>query len=252
MTPVVCSIGTTDPWNAAGLGLDIRLLAELNVRAVTVVAAVSAQDAQGLRALVPLDARTIEAQWDSLRGLHIDAVRVGALAGSATVETVARILAEVKAPVVYDPVLGPSSGGAFLDDASIVAVREQLLARVTICTPNLREAAALSGRPVRDAAEMESAARAIQSLGAQAVLVTGGHLTGDPLDVLVTADSAAHTYRETRIAADVRGTGCTLAIALAAELAQGVQLVTAVERARSYVRRKITEAIRVGGFLVVD
>jgi hydroxymethylpyrimidine kinase/phosphomethylpyrimidine kinase len=250
--PVVCSIGTTDPWNAAGLGLDIRLLSELGVRAVTIVAAVSAQDDRGIRALAPIDSATIEAQWRSLANIQIDAIRVGALAGAPAVETVARILGEVSLPVVYDPVLGPSGGGAFLDAAAIAAVREQLLSHVTICTPNLAEAAALSGNPVRDVPEMENAARAILARGARAVLVTGGHLSGDPLDVLVTSDSTTRTYRETRIAAEVRGTGCTLAIALSAELAQGAQLVAAVERARVYVRRKITEAIRVGGFLVVE
>jgi hydroxymethylpyrimidine kinase/phosphomethylpyrimidine kinase len=250
--PVVCSIGTTDPWNAAGVGLDARIVGQRGGRAVTVVAAVSAQDASGLHALLPIAPATIAAQFASLRDARIAAVRVGALAGADAVVAVADLLAGLGVPVVYDPAFGPSAGGRFADAATVAAVRAHLLRVVTVCTPNLAEAAELTQRTqLVDEADMAAAGAALRALGCDAALVTGGHLAGDPVDVLADAQGVAR-YAAARIPIQMRGTGCVLAAALAVELARGVALRTAIETARDFVRTKIAAAVRAGDFFIAE
>jgi hydroxymethylpyrimidine kinase/phosphomethylpyrimidine kinase len=238
----VCSIGITDPWNAVGLGLDIRVLAECGVRPLSVVAGISAQDARGVHSLTPVDPVAIAAQWRSLAGAGIAALRIGALAGETTVRAVAQLARVADVPVVYDPVLEASRGGRFADAATLAAIRGTLLPAATVCTPNIAEAAELSGRATTSLDEMRAAARAIRGLGPDAVLVTGGHLDGDPTDVLIDAGGET-TFSAERIATTMRGTGCVLAAALAAHLARGVPLREAIEAARNFVRTKIAGAV---------
>jgi hydroxymethylpyrimidine/phosphomethylpyrimidine kinase len=239
--PLVCAIGTTDPWNLAGLGLDVRALAECGARALTVVAGVSAQDARGIHALHEVPAEIIDAQFAALAEAPIAAYRVGALPGLRAIATVAAHLRGVAVPIVYDPVLGASGGGAFVDHAGVAAIVRELIPVATIVTPNLEEARRLAGLERCDDAEtMALAARTIVSDGARAVLVKGGHLAGAALDVLF--DGELHAFEEPRIAGTMRGTGCFLADALAAALARGETLRDAVIGARAYVRGKIERA----------
>jgi hydroxymethylpyrimidine kinase/phosphomethylpyrimidine kinase len=247
----VCSIGTTDPWNAAGLGLDARILPQCGVRPVMVVAAVSAQDASGVRLVAAMQPDAIAAQWAALSTSGIGAVRVGALYGAAAVRTVAAFLAAAGLPVVYDPVLAASAGGRFADDATVDAIRTVLLPVVTVCAPNLAEASELAGVAVRTERDMGSAAEALRAFGCAAVLITGGHLETDPVDVLL--DAAGRTrFAAPRIARAMRGTGCVLAAALAAELAKGKDIRSAVETARAFVRAKIAGAVYVGDVATAD
>jgi len=243
--PIVCSIGTTDPWNAAGLGLDQRTLWECGARPVSVVTSVSAQDKRGLHAVAAVDPDLIFAQWQSLREAPVAAVRIGALTGAVTVEAIAAIVSRVTVPVVYDPVLRPTAGGSFADDATIDAIRTRLLEKVSICTPNLEEAERLTGIRVNSTDQMESAGRSLLSTGVRAVLVTGGHRVGDPVDVLVDGANVT-TFSAPRIGLTMRGSGCVLAAALAAFLARQRPLRDAIEQARAYVRDKIGSAQSLG------
>ncbi len=247
--PAVCSIGTIDPWNAAGLGLDILVLSECGVRPLTVVAGISAQDASGVRGLIAIEPRMILAQWAGLARAGVAAIRVGALASAASVAAVASIVEAARLPVVYDPALGPTAGGRFADDETAGAIRTRLLPLVTVCTPNAAEAAELTRVRAGGVAEMLLAGRALQALGARAALVTGGDLDGDPCDVLVDDDGECELIAP-RVAGTMRGTGCVLAAALAAELARGAPLRAAVERARAFVRKKIAGARASGDFRV--
>jgi hydroxymethylpyrimidine/phosphomethylpyrimidine kinase len=249
--PVVCSIGMTDPWNAAGLGLDMRMLWECGARPVAVVAGVSAQDDRGIRALVQLEPDAIVRQWETLQSAGIAAVHVGALVGARVVRTVAEILAGGAVPVVYDPVLRASHGGTFADDAAIAAMRTHLVPLATVCTPNLEEAAALTNLRVQSVADMEVAARTIVHAGAQAALITGGHLLGDPVDVFAEKESTV-TLRAPRIERAMRGSGGVLAAALTAALGNGLSMREAVDQARAFVQRKIRESIALGPFVVAD
>jgi hydroxymethylpyrimidine/phosphomethylpyrimidine kinase len=248
-TPLVCAIGTTDPWNAAGLGLDIRALAECGARAVTVVTGVSAQDARGVHALHEIPADVIEAQFAALAAAPVAAYRLGALPGPRAIATVAARLRGAGVPIVYDPVLTASGGGAFVDHAGVRAIVGALIPLATIVTPNLEEARRLAGLERCDDVEtMTLAARTIVSDGAGAALVKGGHLAGRALDVLF--DGEVTVFEDTRLAGSMRGTGCLLADALAAALARGQTLRAAIAIARAYVRKKIENAHELGSMRV--
>jgi hydroxymethylpyrimidine kinase/phosphomethylpyrimidine kinase len=245
--PLVCSIGCSDPWNAAGVGLDVLAIAACGARAVTIVAGVTAQDRHGVHAAAPVAASLVAAQFDALGGAPIAAYRIGALLDAASAAVVAERLADANLPVVYDPVLGASGGGTFADAATLVTLIERVLPICTLVTPNLSEAAALTdGRTLANRDDMERAGRALVALGARAALVTGGHLPGTPLDVYVDAH-ASRDYTAPRLAPGLRGTGCLLAAALAAWLARGATAHDAIERARAFVRERIAAGVERGG-----
>jgi hydroxymethylpyrimidine/phosphomethylpyrimidine kinase len=245
--PVVCTIGTSDPWNAAGIGLDARVFGALGVRGVTVVAAVSAQDARGVRALRAVDPAMIDAQFESLADAGIAAYRVGALADDVSAATIARHLERAAAPAVYDPVLGASGGGRFADATAYRAICSTLAPAVALMTPNLMEARAIAGDPT---AQPAAAARAILALDARAVLITGIERDVNLVDELYER-SGTRAFVGTRIAADLRGTGCMLAAAIAAGLARNEALATAIERARAFVRERIVDGEPIGGMRVM-
>ncbi len=248
MRPVVCSIGTTDPWNAAGLGLDLWALRECGVRAVSVVAAVSAQDAGGVHALAATAPDLIAAQFAALAALPIAAYRVGALVGAPAVAAVAAAVRERPAPLVLDPVLAASAGGEFAGEATLAALLRELVPLAALVTPNLAEAARLTGLPVSSPGEMVAAAAAIGAAG-PAVLVKGGHLAGEPADVLW-ASGTSEIFAGERLPGTLRGTGCLLAAACSAELARGATMRDAVVYARAFVRSKIASAFSLGSMRV--
>jgi hydroxymethylpyrimidine/phosphomethylpyrimidine kinase len=238
--PIVISIGTTHPWNVAGTGRDVIVGSQCGGRVFTAVAAVSAQDATGVTALHPVPVDVFRAELATLPWEGAGAVRVGALANVANVRAAAAMLrARPGLPAVVDPVFAASRGGALADEAARYAIRDELATLPNVVlTPNLDEAAALLGtQPVgRDA--IGDAAAALRGRGAFAVLLKGGHLDGDPVDALATAEGV-ELFCEPRIAGEMHGTGCTLAMALACEIADGTPLRHAVAAARAFVRAEI-------------
>lgn len=245
------SIGTSHPWNIAGVGLDARVAAHYDLPHAAAIAAISAQDAGGVRALEPVSSSMLQAQLDALPG-PAGAYRVGALPEVQSVRTVARHLrsAAGAVPIVVDPVLRASLGGALHRDADLP---DALIAEFSACgaifTPNLEEAAQLCGLEVRDAAAMERAGRMLIERGALAALITGGHLHGDPVDVLVTR-SGVERLGGPRLPGSMRGAGCTLAAALTCRLALGADLRDAAAAAHAFVRERIAAAIVRGGLQV--
>ncbi len=237
MTSIVLSIGTTHPWNVAGVGRDLVVGADLGVRVFTAVAAVSAQDARGVTALhaIPVDA--LVAQLAALPWDSAGAVRIGALPTLAAVHAVSEPLqSRPWLPAVVDPVFSASRGGELADLSARYGVRDGLahLANVVL-TPNLEEAAFFLGMPSIGRDALGEAAGALRARGAAAVLLKGGHLDGDPADALATA-AGVEIFSEPRIGGEMHGTGCTLAMALASELAGGRPIAQAVRAARAYVR----------------
>ncbi len=246
----MCAVGTTEPWSAAGLTLDVRALRELGAHPFVVVAAVSAQAADGVRALHAMPPSLVRAQFEALSGAPVDAIKIGAL----PTESVAREVAAgmpAGVPAVYDPALAASGGGALTSEDAF-ELAWAVIPVATLVTPNLEEAAALLGWPVAvDAYEMRETARELVTRGARAVLLKGGHLAGAPHDVLFDGQSVTE-FEADRIAEDLRGTGCLLANAIAVAAARGAQLTAAVEFGRAYVRRKIATGIVVGGMRLAD
>jgi hydroxymethylpyrimidine kinase/phosphomethylpyrimidine kinase len=247
MTPVVCSVGTGDPWNAAGIGFDVRALEWLGVRPVTVIAGVSAQGASGISSLRAIGADVLASQFAALRGAGIAAYRIGALLDAASVEAVANEVGLRLAPAVYDPVLGASAGGVFADAATQRSMCERLLPEVAILTPNVAEARALAGLAAADALR---AAHALVRMGARAALVTGTAEGDEIADYLVDA-AGERRFAAARIDGDMRGTGCLLACGIAASLARGHALRDAIPHAREFVRERIRDAQTIGGMRVM-
>ena len=239
---VVATVGSTHPLAFAGLTFAALALAAEGVRPVCVVAGVTAQDGAHVRSRIPLDAAAIAAQFDALQAAEVAAFHVGALLSADAVRAVARGLAAYPGiPVVLDPVLAASGGDALADAATRDSLRTTLLPRATLVTPNLGEATALLGRPVETLGTMREAATALVALGAGAALVKGGHLDGDPVDVLAEA-CGTRELRAARVAGTMRGTGDLLAVTIAAALARGETLDAAIERARRRVRAAIADA----------
>ncbi len=235
------SIGTTEPRNVAGLGRDARVAAEYDVAHGMAVAAVSAQDECGVCGLFPVPPEVLRRQLGAVDLATAGAVRAGTLGSVENAAIAAQLLAHTAAPVVFDPVMAASAGGSLYAGDALEAVRTFISRTRSIVTPNLDEAQRLTGIAVERVEDMISAGRHLTDAGALAVLVKGGHLTGEPIDVLVSKDTI-ETFADPRLPQKMRGTGCTLAMALACELALGRDLVTAVKGARAYVRANIARS----------
>ena len=243
----VLIIAGSDSGGGAGLQADLKAVAALGGHGMCVVTALTAQNTRGVEAVHPVPLDFVEAQYRAVsQDIGLDAVKTGMLHSAPLVERVAGLLREVSAPVVVDPVMVAKGGDRLLEKEAVEALKELLLPRADLLTPNLDEAGELLGRPVRDRAGMEDAARELVEMGARAVLVKGGHLEGEPGDVLYDG-RRVHFFNAPRIdTPNSHGTGCTLASACATLLAQGRGLVETVERARLLVRRAIAGGLALG------
>ena len=248
MVPVALTIAGSDSSGGAGIQGDLKTFAAFDVYGATVVTALTAQSTRGVHAVAEVTATFVGAQLDAvLDDLDVAAAKTGMLARAAVIEIVAgRIRARGLRHLVVDPVLVASTGARLLEEQAIGVLRTLLLPLATLVTPNLHEAEVLTGRPVRDPATMRDAARALVDLGARAALVTGGHLPGDPVDVLHDGRHL-HDLAGTRIGAvSPHGTGCALSAAVTARLARGDGLLDAVGTARHWVARAIAAAPAIG------
>ncbi len=244
--PRVLVIAGSDSSGGAGLLRDLQVLSELGVDALCAVTAVTAQTDTRVDAIYHLPPELVHRQVVAALDVGgIGAVKIGMLGTQATVEAVANMLpSRDSIPIVLDPVLAASSGSALIDDDGLIALRELLLPRSTVVTPNLFEAATLLGEAVAvtDALMIEQAARILR-LGPQAVLIKGGHGAGtESIDILVTVTAAPLRLCAERLNAQLRGTGCALSSAIAAALATGCSLSAACERGKDYVLAKLVAA----------
>ena len=239
MTPVVAAVGTTHPFAAAGLLLDLVAIRALGARPLAIVAGVSAQNAARVLARSAIDAATIAAQFRAIAKSGVGAFCIGALPSPQAVITVAEQLRDFEdIPVVCDPVIAASGGDRLVDDPTLAAMRAHLFPRCTLLTPNLPEAELLTGAPVDGPAAMHAVLPALLGTGARAVLLKGGHLAGDPTDLFA---DGTHTVElaAPRLPEELRGTGSLLAATIATRVAFGDALLDAVVFARTYVRERI-------------
>ena len=236
----VLVIAGSDSGGGAGIQADCKTILSLEAHASTAITALTAQNTLGVHAVHPVPPEFVRAQIDAvLSDIGADAVKTGMLANAAIIETVRDAVAGLGVPLVLDPVMLAKGGAALLDPAALGALR-RLIPHAALLTPNIPEAEALLGAAVGVA---EDAARALLGLGAAAVLLKGGHGGGAIVrDILATAE-ATIVLEHPRIATrHTHGTGCTLASAVAAGLAQGLPLEQAVRRARAYVQAAIAAA----------
>ena len=241
----VLSIAGSDSSGGAGLQADIKTLSALNCYAMTAVTAITVQDTTGVHGVhqIPLD--IISEQITCVLGdIGADAIKIGMLGADSIVGAVGGALdAYDSIPLVLDTVIFAKGGAVLLDEGGVAALKTQLLPRADLVTPNAPEAAMLAGIRVETADDLVQAGQGLIALGAKAALVKGGHLDGPMVtDALVTAYNV-HLFEVSRMdSRSTHGTGCTLASACAAGIAQGMELFDAVERAHRYVQDAIRTA----------
>jgi len=244
--PLVLAVGGFDPSCGAGVVADARSIAAMGAVPVAVVTSLTIQSGSGLRSFTAVPAAQVGAQLEELfEQLPIAALKVGQVPTAAVARRLARFIASAGLPCVVDPVLRASGGGALVTRGAVEAIGSLLLPLASLLTVNLHEAAVLSGRRVSDIEGMRRAADELARRGAAAVLIKGGHLRGDPVDLLV--ECGEHKLlRSRRLPGTMHGTGCALASAAAARLAAGDDVPTAVRCARDHVRALRKRAVKAG------
>ncbi len=248
-TPRLLTIAGSDSGGGAGIQADLKTFSALGGYGMSVVCALTAQNTRGVLAIHDVPAAFVDRQLEAvLEDIGVDAVKLGMLQSPAVIDVVARRLRAARPrAVVLDPVMVAKSGHALLQDDAVEAVRTLLVPLATVVTPNLPEAAVLTRRTVRTRADMPAAGEALLAQGAQAVLIKGGHLEeASSDDFLCWRDdggaTASRWFRQPRIETpNTHGTGCTLSSAIAAFLARGEPVETAVEAAKSYLTRALIE-----------
>jgi hydroxymethylpyrimidine/phosphomethylpyrimidine kinase len=243
------TIAGSDSGGGAGIQADLKTFAAHRVYGTSAITALTAQNTLGVEAVHLVPAEFVTAQIEAVAGdIGCDAVKTGMLATSAIVEVVAAAVEELELPnLVVDPVMVAKGGDRLLADDAVLAMRTVLLRLARVVTPNVPEAEALAGMPVRSLADAREAARRILRFGPAAVLVKGGHLPGDTITDLLVDGSQVIELTGPRIAGrHTHGTGCTLAAAITARLALGQSLEDAARGAKAYVAGAMRNGIAVG------
>ncbi len=251
MTAVALTIAGSDSGGGAGIQADLKTFSALGVYGASVLTALTAQNTRGVTAVHDVPPAFVTAQIDAVfSDIAVDAVKIGMLSQPEVIRTVREGLDRWRvAAVVLDPVMVATSGDLLLVPEAVETLRSVLIPRASIVTPNLHEAARLTDRPLADGrAAMTAQAEALMRLGAQAVLVKGGHGTGaEAEDLLMTAEGPTWLSAPRHPTKNTHGTGCTLSSAIAAGLAKGLGLADAVAAAKAY----LTAAIRAADDLTI-
>jgi hydroxymethylpyrimidine/phosphomethylpyrimidine kinase len=246
----VLIIAGSDSGGGAGLQADLKTVTALGGYGATAVTALTAQDTTGVHGIFEVPPAFIAQQIEVvLADIGADCIKTGMLHSADVIATVVACL-EARAPavpLVVDPVMVAKGGARLLLEEAEAALRQELLPRATLLTPNLPEAEVLCGHPIGDETAMAAAGRELCELGSRAVLMKGGHLEGDMVsDILVSAEGVERFSSKRLQSRHTHGTGCTIASALAVSLAQGLELGAAVSRARDYVHQAIRQAPGLG------
>ncbi len=241
----VLVVAGSDSGGGAGIQADIKAIMALGGYAATAITALTAQNTLGVHGVLPVPPHFVRQQIDAvLDDIGADAVKTGMLGSAEVVQTVAAALRRRGSPpLVVDPVMVAKGGARLLDDPAVAALRRDLLPLAALLTPNVPEAEALTGLSINDHAAARRAAQALLDLGAAAVLLKGGHLDGAVVQDILATPAGLEVIESPRV--DTRhthGTGCTLASAVAAGLAQGMTLSDAVRRGTAYVHAAILAA----------
>lgn len=247
MTPIVLTIAGSDSGGGAGIQADIKAISASGGYACSVITAITSQNTQGVTAILPIPVEHVASQLDTVfQDLNIVAVKVGMLADADIIRVVANKITQYQPHfVVVDPVMVATSGDMLLHDSAIDTLKKELLPLADLITPNLPEAAALTGFALPDNEEqIGEMIVPLRQLGAKAILLKGGHFEQDESsnDVLIEGE-AIDVLRCKRVATkNTHGTGCTLSSAIASYLAQGNRLHKAVYLGKQYITQAITHA----------
>jgi len=246
--PIALTIAGSDSSGGAGIQADLKTFAALGVYGASVITALTAQDTRGVRGIHAVPAPFVTAQIDAVFGdLDVKAVKIGMVGEGATIEAIAAALVRWKvAHVVLDPVMVASSGDRLLPADALIGLRRHLIPRVSLITPNLPEAAALLGEGIAsDEAAIANQGRRLLAMGCQAVLIKGGHAEGaESIDYLFSRNGTIRLPAPRLATQNTHGTGCSLSSAIAAGLANGEDMETAVRNAKAWISAAIAAADR--------
>ena len=249
--PRALTIAGSDSGGGAGIQADLKTFAALGVFGTNAVTAITAQNTLGVTAVAEVPIEVITDQIDAVvSDIGVDAVKTGMLSSAEIVECVAQAVQRLElTPLVVDPVMVAATGAQLLHDDAVESVKKRLVPLATVVTPNIPEAEVLTGINIQSVDDMELVGGELVSSGADAAVVKGGHLedgSGRVTDVLVTRDGVTR-FTSLRIdTASNHGTGCTFASAIAAHLAHGIELASAVDSAQRYVWNAMANASPIG------
>jgi hydroxymethylpyrimidine/phosphomethylpyrimidine kinase len=248
--PTALTIAGSDSGGGAGIQADLKTFSALGVYGASVITAVTAQNTQKVTAVHGIPDEIVAAQIEAvLVDIRIDALKIGMLATSSIIQTVAKELKSQSAPIVLDPVMIAKSGDSLLQEEAISALRSYLLPMAALLTPNLPEAAVLLDTNLATTFDdLEDQGRALLAMGPQAVLMKGGHAKGpNCVDILVLSGAPVIRFTAPRIeTSNTHGTGCTLSSSITAGLAKGLTVSEATCIAHSYLQGAITAADGLG------
>jgi len=242
------TIAGSDSGGGAGIQADLKTFAAFGVFGASAITAVTAQNTLGVSGFQAIDAEMVALQIRTvLADLPISAVKTGMLATAETVKAVIAALAGFPdLPVIVDPVTHAKSGDALLNNEGVTAVRDRLIPRCALVTPNLPEVEALTGVRISNDDDMELAGRRLLELGARAAVVKGGHRVGSADDLFIDHERVVWLRSERILTTCDHGTGCTFSAAVAAGLALGAELFVAVQHAKDYLTEAMRHAYSVG------
>jgi hydroxymethylpyrimidine/phosphomethylpyrimidine kinase len=244
----VLIVAGSDSSGGAGIQADLKTVSALGAFAMTAITALTAQNTTGVFGIVETDPEFVVLQMRAcFEDIGCDAIKTGMLANEGIIRAVAEeIRRHPEVPVVIDPVMISKSGRALLDPQAVESLRRNLIPLATLVTPNLHEAGALTNQEIGNIDEMKAAARMIHGFGARSVVVKGGHLEGDAVDVLFDGQGFMEFPAARIPTRDGHGTGCIFASAIAANLAKGKSVLESVALAKEFVTAAIREGLALG------
>lgn len=246
--PVVLTIAGFDPSSGAGITADIKTIAAHGCYGVAAISAVTVQSTSSVRKVVPVDANVlIETLQELVADCQVSAVHIGMLGSGEVAAALTAFLEKARLPnVVLDTILSSTSGASLLDQQGIRVMQERLIPLAAVITPNIAEAAALTGMEVSEVEEMKQAASRLHEMGARGVVITGGHLE-KAIDLLSLKGEYTQIFRADKIdSPNTHGTGCAFSTAITCQLALERSLSTAVLLAKAYVTAAITGSYAIG------
>ena len=247
----IVAIGGSDSAGCSGIQADLRAVSAFDLHCSTVVTAITAQNTLNVKQNQPMAADLVKTQLDAvLSDLAVGAVKTGLLGTADTIRGVAKVLREKtlgQMPIIVDPVIRSSTGELLLSESGQAELMKQIIPLTTLITPNIDEAKSLTGIDIQTIDDGINAGRSLIALGCEGVLIKGGHLKSDPgTDVLVLPSQIVTFPGKAIATSNTRGTGCSLASAIAACMVKGMSLVSSIQTAKEFVRRSIASSYSVG------
>ncbi|HKN19603.1 MAG TPA: bifunctional hydroxymethylpyrimidine kinase/phosphomethylpyrimidine kinase [Dissulfurispiraceae bacterium] len=251
---IALTIAGSDPTGGAGIQADLKVFRRFAVYGLSAMSAATAQNTFGVRAIERIEGAFLYEQLNTLLSdLRPDALKTGMLLSAEAVRSVAGIVTSFNLPnLVVDPVILSSTGMSLLEKKAVVIMREELFPLAKVITPNIVEASALTGISVSNEETMEQAAIILKRLGPEFVIITGGHLADETLEIIYDG-KAVHRLRGRKIAGEFHGTGCAFSAAITALLAKGTSVIDAAGEAKAFVASSIESSLALGkGMKLLD